>query len=135
MLSDAWSTSSSKTAREILKRLAGWRERDGHDTAAASLKEGLEETLTVIALGLSGSLRAFFATTNAIENVMGSVRDVIANVKRWRRGDMISRWLGLSFLTAAKRFRRVKGFGQMPALVQALRSTEASVVDAKTAIA
>jgi hypothetical protein len=48
---------------------------------------------------------------------------------------MISRWLGLSFLTAAKRFRRVKGFRQMPALVQALRSTEASVVDAKTAIA
>ena len=135
MLSDAWSSSSSKTAREILKRLAGWLERDGHDTTAASLKEGLEETLTVIALGLSGSLRAFFATTNAIENVMGSVRDVTANVKRWRRGDMISRWLSLSFLTAAKRFRRVKGFRQMPALVQALRSTEASVVDPKTAIA
>ena len=135
MLSDAWSSSSSKTAREILKRLAGWLERDGHDTAAASLKEGLEETLTVVMLGLSGSLRAFFATTNAIENVMGSVRDVTANVKRWRRGDMISRWLGLSFLTAAKRFRRVKGFRQMPALVQALRSTEASIVDAKTAIA
>jgi putative transposase len=135
MLSDAWSSSSSKTAREILKRLAGWLERDGHDSAAASLKEGLEETLTVVALGLSGSLRAFFATTNAIENVMGSVRDVTANVKRWRRGDMIKRWLGLSFLTAAKRFRRVKGFRQMPALVHALRSKEAAVVDAKTAIA
>lgn len=135
MLSDAWSSSSIKTAREILRRLAGWLERDGHDTAAASLKEGLEETLTVVALGLSGSLRAFFATTNAIENLMGSVRDVTANVKRWRRGDMITRWLGLSLLTAAKRFRRVKGFRQMPALVQALRPKDAAVVDPKAAIA
>lgn len=135
MLSDAWSSSSTKTAREILQRLAGWLERDGHDSAAASLKEGLEETLTVVALGLSGQLRAFFATTNAIENVMSSVRDVTRNVKRWRKGDMIKRWIGLSFVTAAKRFRRVKGFRQMPALVQALRSKEAPAVDAKTAIA
>jgi transposase-like protein len=135
MLSDAWSSNSSKTAREILRRLAGWLERDGHDSAAASLKEGFEETLTVVALGLSGSLRAFFATTNAIENVMSSVRDVTGNVKRWRRGDMINRWLGLSFLTAAKRFRRIKGFRQMPVLVQALRSKEQAFVDAKMAIA
>jgi transposase-like protein len=135
MLSDAWSSSSTRTAREILKRLAGWLERDGHDSAAASLKEGLEETLTVVALGLSGSLRAFFATTNAIENVMGSVRGVTSNVKRWRKGDMIKRWLGLSFLTAAKRFRRIKGFKQMPGLVHSLRSKEATAIDAKTAIA
>jgi putative transposase len=135
MLTDAWASSPAKTAREILRRLAAWLERDGHDSAAASLKEGLEETLTVVALGLAGPLRAFFATTNAIENVMSSVRDVTANVKRWRKGDMVKRWTGLSFLTAAKRFRRVKGFRQMPALVQALQSKEAAVIDAKTAVA
>ncbi len=118
MLTDASSSSSAKAAREILRRLAPWLERDGHDSAPASLKEGLDETLTVVALGLTGPLRAFFATTNAIENVISSVRDVTANVKRWRKGDMVERWTGLSFLTAAKRFRRVKGFRQMPALVQ-----------------
>jgi hypothetical protein len=103
--------------------------------AAASLKESLEETLTVVALGLSGPLRAFFATTNTIENVMSSVRNVTANVTRRRKGDMIKRWIGLSFLTAAKRFRRVKGFRQTSALMQALRSEDATAADPKTAIA
>jgi transposase-like protein len=131
-LSDAWGSNLPKTAREIMKRLAAWLERDGHDTAAASLKEGLEETLTVVKLGLTGSLRAFFSTTNAIENVMGSVRDVTANVKRWRKGDMLRRWVGLAFVKAGKSFRRIKGFRGMPQLVSALRgASDAAAVDLK----
>jgi transposase-like protein len=132
-LSDAWASGSLKTAREIIKRLVTWLERDGHDTAAASLREGLEETLTIVKLGVTGSLRAFFCTTNAIENVMGSVRDVTANVKRWRKGDMIKRWIGLSFITAAKRFRRIKGYKTMSMLVAALEDKEqAASVDSKS---
>jgi hypothetical protein len=96
-------------------------ERDGHDSAESSLREGLEETLCVIKLGLFGSLRDFFSTTNAIENLIGTVRDVSHNVKRWRRGDMVKRRAGISLFHASKRFRRIQGFRRMPALVVALR--------------
>ena len=54
--------------------------------AAASLREGLEETLTVLTLGLPTRLQRFFATTNCIENLIGTVRHVTRNVKRWRDG-------------------------------------------------
>jgi transposase-like protein len=123
-LSEAWASSSPKTARALMKGLANWLEREGHGEAAQSLREGLEETLTVVKLGLVGSLRAFFSTTNAIENVMGSLRVTTANVKRWRKGDMLERWLGVAFLKAGKSFRRIKGFKGMPTLVNALRSEE-----------
>jgi hypothetical protein len=97
------------------------------------LREGLDETLTIVKLGVTGSLRAFFCTANAIENVMGSVRDVTANVKRWGKGDMLKRWIGLSFMTAAKRFRRIKGYKSMSMLVAALESREQAVsVDSKS---
>ena len=64
--------------------------------AAASLREGLEETLTVLTLGLPPRLRRLFATTNCIENLIGTVRQVTRNVKRWRDGAMIRRWVGLA---------------------------------------
>ena len=99
-------------------------EREGHEDAAQSLREGLEETLTVVKLGVVGSLRAFFSTTNAIENVMGSLRVTTANVKRWRKGDMMQRWLGVAFLRASKSFRRIKGFRGMSTLVNTLRAEE-----------
>ena len=123
-LSEAWASSSHKTARSIMRTLAGHLEREGHEDAAQSLREGLEETLTVVKLGVVGSLRAFFSTTNAIENVMGSLRVTTANVKRWRKGDMMQRWLGVAFLRASKSFRRIKGFRGMSTLVNTLRAEE-----------
>ena len=89
--------------------------------AAASLREGLEETLTVLKLELPPRLRRFFATTNAIENFIGTLRHVARNVKRWRNGTMIRRWVGLGVLRAAARFRRIKGHGDLAALARALR--------------
>ncbi len=88
--------------------------------AAARVREGLEETLTVLKLGLPPALRAFFATTNYIENLIGTLRHVTRNIKRWRDGDMRRRWIGLGLLRAAERFRRIKRHRELGALVIAL---------------
>ena len=84
------------------------------------MREGLEETLTVLKLGLPPGLRRFFATTNCIENLIGTLRHVTRNIKRWRDGDMRRRWLGLGLLRAAEQFRRIKRHGELGALVTAL---------------
>jgi transposase-like protein len=121
---DAYRGASATQARKKLQALASWLERNGEDGAAASLREGLDETLTVLKLGLSGALRRFFSTTNAIENLVGSIRHVTRNVKRWREGGMIGRWCALGLVTAQKRFRRIKGYGQLGDLVRALKEPE-----------
>jgi hypothetical protein len=104
-----------------LHELARWLERDGYPDAAGSLREGLEETLTVLKLDLPPALRRFFATTNCIENLVGTLRHVARNVKRWRSGGLIRRWTGLGLLQAATRFRRIKHHRELPHLVRALR--------------
>ena len=124
-LSRAYRAASAAAARRHLRRLGAWLEQNGHDAAAASLREGLEETLTVLTLGLPPRLRRFFATTNAIENLIGTLRHVARNVKRWRDGTMIRRWIGLGMLRAATRFRRIKGPDDLAALATALRPAAA----------
>jgi transposase-like protein len=116
----AYRAGSAAAARRQLTALGTWLEANGHAAAAASLREGLEETLTVTKLELPLALRRFFATTNCIENLMGTIRHVSRHVKRWRRGDMRQRWLGLGVLRAAERFRRIKAHGELGALVTAL---------------
>ena len=84
-LRDAWGLDSADRAARVLKRLAGSLERD-HPGAAASIREGLEETLTVKRLGLTGTLERTLRTTNIIENLMSSVEGYTRRVKRWRGG-------------------------------------------------
>jgi putative transposase len=124
---DAYRASTADTARKKLRALVSWLETNGHEDAAGSLREGLEETLTVIKLDLSITLRRLLATTNSIENLVGSIRRVSRNVKRWRGSDMIRRWAGVGLFQAAKRFRRIKGFREMPKLVSALRKVETKI--------
>ena len=126
MLRRAYRASSAAAARRQLTALATWLERNGQADAAASLREGLEETLTVLKLGLPPGLRRFFATTNCIENLIGTLRHVTRNIKRWRDGDMRRRWIGLGLLRAAERFRRIKRHGELGALVTALAAATAS---------
>jgi len=123
MLRRAYRASSATAARRQLTTLATWLERNGQADAAASVREGLEETLTVLKLGLPPALRRFFATTNCIENLIGTLRHVTRNIKRWRDGDMRWRWIGLGLLRAAERFRRIKRHGELGALVTALAVT------------
>jgi len=120
-LRDAYRSGSVDTARKRLRHLVSWLEGNGHEDAANSLREGMEETLTVLKLGLSERLQRSLATTNSIENTLGTVRRVGRNVKRWKAG-MVRRWVAMGLLTAQKRFRRIKGHRDLPQLIAALRS-------------
>jgi transposase-like protein len=111
------------TARRLLQDLAR-RLEDRYPSAAASVREGLDETLTILTLGLSDRLRQSLATTNAIESLISRTRHVKRNVKRWRGGQMILRWTAAAILEAVKGFRRLKGHKDMPKLVAALRARD-----------
>ncbi|MBM3348060.1 MAG: IS256 family transposase [Betaproteobacteria bacterium] len=111
------------TARRLLQDLAR-RLDDRYPSAARSVREGLEETLTILTLGLSDRLRQSLATTNAIESLISRTRHVKRNVKRWRGGHMVLRWTAAAILEAVKGFRRLKGHKDMPKLVAALRARD-----------
>ena len=124
ILTRAYTNATVKTAKRLLQDLARRLDPD-HPSAAASVREGLDETLTVLGLGLSERLQRSLATTNAIESLLSRTRHVKRNVKRWRGGTMVLRWVAAGVLEAAKGFRRVKGCQDMPALVAALRARDA----------
>lgn len=90
-------------------------------SAAASLREGLEETLTVHRMGITGLLRKTLCTTNPIESCFSVTRDITIRVKRWRNGDMVQRWAVAALLRAEKKFRRIKGYKDIPKLLVALQ--------------
>jgi len=119
-------------ARKRLLALIAWLVRQGEDQAAASLREGLEESLTVVKLKLPPTLRRSLATTNAIENLLGHVRRVTRNVKRWK-GDMARRWTWLAIADAQHRFRRLKGYRDLPLLRRALDALEPQIDRAQEA--
>lgn len=92
-------------------------------SAARSLEEGLEETLTVHKLRVPDQLRRTLACTNVIESAFSIVETVCRNVKRWRDGDQIERWVGSGLLVAEQQFRRVIGFRQIPLLLSSMANT------------
>jgi transposase-like protein len=120
MLRDAYGSTSEAVAKKRLLQLAAHLS-DEHPDAAASLREGLEETLTLKDMNLPLALERTLATTNPIENLNGGIRRVTRNVKRWRDGSMVKRWVATSVLESARGFRRLRGFKGMPTLVAALR--------------
>jgi len=118
-LRQAYQSATGDQARRILRPLISRLETIAPG-AAASLREGLDETLTVIDLGLPKLLRQSFATTNAIESAFSGVRGVTRQVKRWRNGRMVVRWMAVGFLEAAKHFHKVSGYKIMSMLAEAL---------------
>jgi transposase-like protein len=101
------------------KALAGRLARQ-HPGAAASLREGLDELFTVARLGITGTLAKSLVTSNPIESMISIARTTNRNVKRWRDGQMVLRWTAAGMLNAARSFRRLKGYRQMPQLISAL---------------
>jgi len=89
-------------------------------SAANSLEEGLEETLTLHLLGLPDMLRKSLSTTNIIESTFSFAETIMHNVKRWRTPRQRLRWCSTAFLRAEKQFRRIRGYKSMPVLVSAL---------------
>ena len=102
-----------------------------HPGAAASLREGLAETLTVIRLGVPPTLARTLRSTNSIESMIAICRDHAANVKRWQDGQMVLRWIAAGMGEATKQFRRVNGYLHLPALRVALDQTIAAVTPTK----
>ncbi|NUZ04895.1 IS256 family transposase [Piscinibacter koreensis] len=119
VLKDAWSASDADLGRRQLQRLATSMQAK-HPGAVASLREGLEETLTVQDLGISGALYRTLRTTNPIENLNGSVARYCRNVKRWGDGQMVLRWVASALSDAAHRMRKLRGCSQMRSLLKAL---------------
>jgi transposase-like protein len=91
-------------------------------SAARSLAEGMEETLTVHRLHVPAQLRKTLASTNVIESAFAIVERVCLNVKRWHGGDQRERWVGSGLLVAQKQFRRVRGHKQIPMLLRVLET-------------
>jgi putative transposase len=118
----AYHHADALVAQAELEALA--RELDrSHPGAAASLREGLAETLTIIRLGVPPTLARTLRSTNAIESMIAICRDHAANVKRWHDGQMVLRWMAAGMGEAAKQFRRVNGYLHLPALRSALEAT------------
>ena len=119
-LAQAWASKSVKVAKRQLEHLASSLERE-HPGAAGSVREGLEETLTLIGLvEVGGALYKTLRTTNPIENLNSSLAYYTRNVKRWRGGSMIQRWACAALIEAQKKFRRVRGYKEMNTLVAQL---------------
>lgn len=129
----AYRSADVATATRLLQDLAR-RLDTGHPSAAASVREGLEETLTIIAMGLSEGLRRSFSTTNAVESLISRTRHVKRHVKRWRGGQMVVRWVAAGVLEAVKGFRRLKGHREMPKLIAALRARDQQLGVVKEAV-
>jgi transposase-like protein len=123
ILRRAYQSADLKTAQRLLLDLARRLEAE-YPSAAESVREGLDETLTVLTLPLSARLRRSLATTNAAESLISRTRHVKRHVKRWRGGHMMLRWVAAGILEAVKGFRRLKGHADMPTLVAALRTRD-----------
>lgn len=117
----AWAMSSYEEARKALDSVRLELERI-NPSAARSLAEGLEETLTIHRLGVPEALRKTLFSTNPIESALSVVEDKCRRVKKWQGGDMKLRWVASGLLFAEEQFRRVKGYRDIPQLVAAIQA-------------
>jgi putative transposase len=115
----AWSLTDPDLAEQRLQLLATELGRTWPD-AAASLREGMAETLTLMRLGITGQLAKTLCSTNPCESMIEIVRHTQRNVKRWRDGDMRRRWTAAGMLVAEQQFRRIIGYRQLADLVGAI---------------
>ena len=118
-MTDAYHADSALEAEAALLALAKELDRT-HPGAAASLREGLDQTLTVLRLGVPPTLARTLRSTNTIESMISVCREHAGNVKRWRDGQMALRWCAAGMVEAGKQFRRVNGHLHLPALRTAL---------------
>src|SRR5919204_632421 len=115
----AWALTDADLARARLELLASELDRTWPD-AAGSLREGLDDTLTLMRLGITGQLAKTLCSTNPCESMIEIVRYTQRNVKRWRDGDMRKRWTAAGMLVAEQQFRRIIGYRDLAQLVIAV---------------
>jgi transposase-like protein len=128
VLRQAWELDDADKAEALIRNLARRLDQQWPGVAATIL-EGLDEILTVVRLKLPEELRRSLACTNIAENMMGTVRRVTRNVKRWRDARMALRWVAAGMIEATKGFRRLKAHRQLPVLRAALHSHQARIAE------
>ena len=126
VLRQAYRSTAVEKARALLVNQARTLEED-YPSAAASIREGLDETLTVMRLGLPDQIARTLTTTNPIESLMSVIRTKSRNVRRWRGGKMRLRWAVVGATEAQKAFRRIKGHRHLVALANRLREHDAKL--------
>jgi transposase-like protein len=134
----AWAADDHARAHDQLRALASELERT-YPGAAASLREGLEETLTLTRLGVTGNLKRTLESTNPCESMIEIVRRTQRNVKRWSSGEMALRWTAAGMLEAERQFRKIIGYRDLATLVVAIdheraRTNESSTTTKQAAI-
>jgi len=127
----AWSLENPELAKQRLELLASELQRTWPD-AAASLREGLDETLTLMRLRITGQLAKTLCSTNPCESMLEIVRYTQRNVKRWQDGDMRRRWTAAGMLVAEQQFRRIIGYRDLAKLVIAIERRHATLTAPKT---
>ena len=133
VLRQAWELDDAEKAEKLIRNLARRLDQD-RPGVSASILEGLDEILTVVRLKLPMELRRSLACTNIAENMMGTIRRVTRNVKRWRNGKMALRWVAAAMIEAAKGFRKLKAHKQLPALRTALIAHQDRLVEKPVAL-
>ena len=122
VLAEAYELADAALAKRRLLQLAAGLDHT-HPGAAASLREGLDETLTLQRLGVTGALYRTLRSTNAIENLNGLVGHFVHNVRRWRDGRMLVRWIAAGLQEVTRSFRRLRGHRDLAAFIRALDRT------------
>jgi putative transposase len=115
----AWALSDAELAAQRLELLASELDHTWPD-AAASLREGIADTLTLMQLQIAGQLSKTLSSTNPCESMIEVVRYTQRNVKRWQNGDMRKRWTAAGMLVAEQQFRRIIGYRHLATLVIAI---------------
>ena len=121
VLRQAWELDDADKAEKLIRNLARRLDQQWPGVAA-SILEGIDEILTVVRLKLPKELRRSLACTNIAENMMGTIRRVTRNVKRWRDAGMALRWVAAGMIEANKGFRRLKAHKQLSVLRAALQA-------------
>ncbi len=121
----AWSLTDHRLARQRLELLAAELDHTWPD-AAGSLREGMDETLTLLRLGISGQLAKTLCSTNPCESMIEIVRHTQRNVKHWQDGDMRKRWTAAGMLVAEQQFRRIIGYRDLAKLIIAIERRHAA---------
>ncbi|HNI99016.1 MAG TPA: transposase, partial [Leptospiraceae bacterium] len=117
IMNDAYPGTDYARSKKMLENLAASLRQKGQGSAAASLMEGLEETLTLLRLGAPEEIQKTLCSTNAIENLNGSIRRMTQRVKRWSGNDMLMRWVSSALIESERNFRRLKGYKSIPVLL------------------
>lgn len=131
-LRTAYTMADYDQAKAQLLKTVDWLEGI-NPSAAGSLREGLEDTLTLHRLGVPEELRKSLRSTNLIESALSVTETVMGRVKRWRGGDMRLRWTAAGLLMAERRFRRIRGYEKMSKLLAALETDKAKLASSERA--